>query len=124
MSSPTLSAAAPTTSPPAVIQTVPMLSNGRWVTSASGRRSEVYNPSAGRVIATVPLATAGEVDGVVRAAADALPAWAATPVVERCRVLFRFRELLAQRFEEIARLVTREHGKTLVEARASVQRGI
>jgi malonate-semialdehyde dehydrogenase (acetylating)/methylmalonate-semialdehyde dehydrogenase len=101
-----------------------MLINGKWVTSSSPRTSDVFNPSTGQVIARVPLATAAEVDQAVRAAADALPAWAATPVVERCRVLFRFRELLNQRFEELARLVTREHGKTLVEARASVQRGI
>src|SRR3954471_1513481 len=104
--------------------TVPMLCNGKWSTSSGTRRSEVFNPSSGQVIATVPLATKSEVDEVVRAAAAALPAWAATPVVERCHVLFRFRDLLTQRFEELARLVTREHGKTLVEARASVQRGI
>jgi malonate-semialdehyde dehydrogenase (acetylating)/methylmalonate-semialdehyde dehydrogenase len=101
-----------------------MLANGKWQTSGSSRRSEVFNPSTGQVIATVPLALKAEVDEVIRAAAAALPAWAATPVVERCRVLFRFRDLLTQRFEELARLVTREHGKTLVEARASVQRGI
>src|SRR5258706_2619468 len=104
--------------------TVPMLCNGKWQTSGSSRQSEVFNPSTGQVIATVPLALKAEVDEVVRAAAAALPALAATPVVERCRVLFRFRDLLTQRFEELARLVTREHGKTLVEARPSVQRGI
>jgi malonate-semialdehyde dehydrogenase (acetylating)/methylmalonate-semialdehyde dehydrogenase len=104
--------------------TVPMLTNGKWQTSASPRHSQVFNPSTGQIIATVPLATKPEVEEIIRAAAAALPAWSATPVVERCRVLFRFRELLTQRFEELARLVTREHGKTLVEARASVQRGI
>jgi malonate-semialdehyde dehydrogenase (acetylating)/methylmalonate-semialdehyde dehydrogenase len=101
-----------------------MFCNGKWQVSGSPRRSDVFNPSTGQAIATVPLATKSEVDEVVRAAATAGPAWAATPVVERCRVLFRFRDLLTQRFEELARLVTREHGKTLVEARASVQRGI
>lgn len=103
---------------------VPMLSNGQWVHSASSRRANVYNPSTGQVIATVPLATTGEIDQVVQVAAAAQPAWAATPVVERCRLLFRFRELLSQRFDEVARLVTREHGKTLTEARSSVQRGL
>ena len=58
------------------------------------------------------------------AAATALPAWAETPAVERARVLFRFRERLAAEAEELARLVTREHGKTLAESRASVQRGV
>src|SRR5258706_1670708 len=104
--------------------TVPMLCNGKWQTSGSSRQSEVFNPSTGQVIATVPLALKAGGDEVARAAAAALPAWSATPVVERCRVLYKFRELLLARFEELARLVTREHGKTLVEARASVQRGI
>jgi malonate-semialdehyde dehydrogenase (acetylating)/methylmalonate-semialdehyde dehydrogenase len=101
-----------------------MLSNGQWIQSVSPRRTDVYNPSIGQVIATVPLATAAEVDQIVQSAATALPAWSATPVVERCRLLFRFRELLGQRFEEVARTVCREHGKTIVEARASVQRGL
>ena len=114
----------PTASGSAPAATIPMLLNGSWVTSASTRRSDVFNPSTGRVIAHVPLATAAEVDRAVKAAAEALPKWSATPVVERCRILFRFRELLMQRFDELARLVTREHGKTIVEARASVQRGI
>jgi malonate-semialdehyde dehydrogenase (acetylating)/methylmalonate-semialdehyde dehydrogenase len=101
-----------------------MLHNGRWAQSASLRRTDVYNPSIGEVIATVPLASAAEVDQIVQSAAEALPSWSATPVVDRCRLLFRFRELLSQRFEEVARMVTREHGKTIVEARASVQRGL
>jgi malonate-semialdehyde dehydrogenase (acetylating)/methylmalonate-semialdehyde dehydrogenase len=76
------------------------------------------------VIATVPLCTAADVDRAVRAAAAALPAWAETPVVERAQVLFRFREALVRHADGLARLVTREHGKTLAEARASVQRGV
>jgi malonate-semialdehyde dehydrogenase (acetylating)/methylmalonate-semialdehyde dehydrogenase len=68
--------------------------------------------------------TAADVDRIVRAAADALPDWTETPVVDRARILFRFRELLSRHAEELAHSVTREHGKTLAEARASVQRGI
>ncbi len=60
----------------------------------------------------------------MQAAAAALPAWAETPVVERARVMFRFREKLAAHAEELASLVTREHGKTLAESRASVHRGV
>jgi malonate-semialdehyde dehydrogenase (acetylating)/methylmalonate-semialdehyde dehydrogenase len=116
-------AAAPTQGN-AAVETIPYFNNGRWAKSASGRTGDVFNPSIGRVIARAPLCTTGEVDAAVRAAADALPGWAAVPVVERCRVLFKFREILLSRFEELAKLVTREHGKTLVEARASVQRGI
>jgi malonate-semialdehyde dehydrogenase (acetylating)/methylmalonate-semialdehyde dehydrogenase len=70
------------------------------------------------------LATADEVDTAVRAAAEALPAWAETPVVERARLMFRYRTLMEQHFEELAALVTREHGKTLAESRAEVQRGV
>ena len=101
-----------------------MLRAGSWESSTTKRWGDVYNPSTGRVIAKVPLCTADEVDGVVQAAARAYPAWARTPVVERVRVLYRFRELILGNFEELARLVTSEHGKTLDEARASVQRGV
>jgi malonate-semialdehyde dehydrogenase (acetylating)/methylmalonate-semialdehyde dehydrogenase len=84
----------------------------------------VYNPSTGGIIATVHFCLPGEVDRAVQSAAKALPAWAETPVVERARVMFRFRARLVTHAEELASLVTREHGKTLAEARASVQRGI
>ncbi len=103
---------------------VNMLVGGRWEASRSPRSGPVYNPSNGSVIATVPFCTADEVDRAVRSAATSLPYWAETPVVERARVMFRFRERLAAQAEELANLVTREHGKTLAEARASVQRGI
>jgi malonate-semialdehyde dehydrogenase (acetylating)/methylmalonate-semialdehyde dehydrogenase len=103
---------------------VPLLIDGRLEPSASDRRGEVFNPSTGRVQAEVPYCTADEIDRAVRVAAAALPAWAETPAVERARVLFRFRELLQGRFEELAALVTREHGKTIAEARAEMQRGV
>jgi len=103
---------------------VKMLVGGKWEASRSARLGPVYNPSNGSVIAAVPLCTADEVDRVVQSAAAALPAWAETPVVERARVMFRFRDRIAGNAEELASLVTREHGKTLAEARASVQRGI
>jgi malonate-semialdehyde dehydrogenase (acetylating)/methylmalonate-semialdehyde dehydrogenase len=105
-------------------ESVKLLIGGRWEASRSTRAGPVYNPSTGKSIADVPFCTADEVDRAVQAAARALPEWAETPVVERARVLFRFRERLVTSAEELARLVTREHGKTLAEARASVQRGI
>ncbi len=110
--------------PPGTAEPVPLLIAGRWEVSTSPRTGNVYNPSAGRVIAHVPLCTAAEADRAVTAAAAALPAWAETPAVERARVLFRYRELLDRHAEELARCVTREHGKTLAESRASVQRGV
>ncbi len=63
-------------------------------------------------------------DAAVEAAADAFPSWMETPPAERARILFRFKMLLEDHFEELASLVTREHGKTLVEARGDVRRGI
>src|SRR6185436_5114259 len=84
----------------------------------------VYNPARGAVIARVPLSTRADVDAAVSAAKEAFPAWRATPVVERARRMFAFRELLESHFDEIARIVTTEHGKTLDESRGSVRRGI
>ena len=104
--------------------TVPMLVGGRLERSASSRFGDVFNPSTGAVQARVPFCTAEEIDRAVRCAAEALPAWRETPAVERARVMFKFRELLLERFDDLAALVTREHGKTIAEARAEMQRGI
>jgi malonate-semialdehyde dehydrogenase (acetylating)/methylmalonate-semialdehyde dehydrogenase len=112
------------TASPASVETLPFLSGNTWKTSAASRAGEVFNPSTGKVIAKVPFCTAAEAGEVVATAAAALPAWSETPVVERVRVLFKFRELMLKYFEELAKTVTREHGKTAIEARASVQRGI
>jgi malonate-semialdehyde dehydrogenase (acetylating)/methylmalonate-semialdehyde dehydrogenase len=114
-------AARRSTPPP---EPVRMLIGGGWDSSVTDRYGQVFNPSTGEVIADVPLCTAEDVDRAVRAAAAAWPAWADTPVVERARVMSRFREQLLAHADELARLVTREHGKTMSEARASVQRGV
>ena len=106
------------------ITEVRILRGGVWESSSSARWSDVFNPSSGKVIARVPLCTAAGTARVVETTAEALPAWAATPAVERCRLMFKFRELMLRDFEKLAALVSREHGKTPVEARASVQRGI
>jgi malonate-semialdehyde dehydrogenase (acetylating)/methylmalonate-semialdehyde dehydrogenase len=106
------------------LKTVPTFSAGKWTRSASKRSGDVFNPSTGQPIARVPFATAEETAKVVESANAALAAWAETPAVERARILFRYHQLLGEHFEELAALVTREHGKTLAEARAEVQRGI
>lgn len=105
-------------------KTVQNLIGGQWRDSASTRFSDIHNPSTGQVIGRSPLASAEETNSVIEAAAAALPAWRETPVVERARIMFRYRDLMAQHFDELAELVTREHGKTLPEARAEVQRGV
>jgi malonate-semialdehyde dehydrogenase (acetylating)/methylmalonate-semialdehyde dehydrogenase len=84
----------------------------------------VFNPSRGEIIAQTPLCTAREADAAVEAAAVAFPAWAETPATDRARVLFRFKALLEEHFEELAQRTTLEHGKTLVESRGDVRRGI
>ena len=97
---------------------------GKAVPSDGTGATPVYNPSRGEVIAEAPAGGTAEVGQAVEAAKKALPAWAETPVVERARILFRYKGLLEERFESLARLVTREHGKTLDEARGDVRRGI
>ncbi|RTH03315.1 methylmalonate-semialdehyde dehydrogenase (CoA acylating), partial [Thermus scotoductus] len=84
----------------------------------------VYNPATGEVLEEVPLSGAEEVEEAVRAAAQAFPGWSRTPLLERVRLMFRFKELLEAHAEELARLVTLHHGKTLEEARGEVRRGI
>src|SRR5690606_28518293 len=96
---------------------------GEWTTFPSAPRSPVFNPSVGEIIAEVPMGGAAEVDAAVRAAHDAFPAWADTPVVERARVMFKFRALIEQNFDAVARLICREHGKTYAEARGDLFRG-
>ncbi|MAT69923.1 MAG: methylmalonate-semialdehyde dehydrogenase (CoA acylating) [Planctomycetaceae bacterium] len=103
---------------------VPSLVGGEWRTIDSVRSGEVFNPSTGAVLARVPFMSDEETSAVVEAAAAALPAWSATPAVERARILFQFRHLVAEHFDELAAIVTREHGKTLPESRAEVQRGL
>ena len=84
----------------------------------------IYDPATGEVIEQVPLSGAAEVADAAAAASAAHPGWAATPVMERVRLMFRFKGLLEGHFEELAAIVTRHHGKTLDEARGEVRRGI
>src|SRR5262249_45105147 len=97
---------------------------GRWVKARASSYFDVHNPAVGEVIGRTPLSTSEDVDAAVQAPAQAFPAWRDTPVNARARLLFRFKALLEQHFEELARTVTTEHGKTLDEARGSVRRGI
>ncbi|HEX6995874.1 MAG TPA: CoA-acylating methylmalonate-semialdehyde dehydrogenase [Gammaproteobacteria bacterium] len=91
---------------------------------AGARRGTVFNPARGEPIAEVAFADAALVDRAVRAAAAAFPAWSETPAARRARVLFRFKVLLEQHREALAEIITREHGKTLGDARGEIDRGI
>src|SRR5262249_9977597 len=97
---------------------------GRWVASRTSAFFDVHNPAAGDIIGRTPLSTAADVDAAVDAATRAFPSWRETPVNTRAQVLYKFKALLEQHFDELARIVTTEHGKTLDEARGSVRRGI
>jgi malonate-semialdehyde dehydrogenase (acetylating)/methylmalonate-semialdehyde dehydrogenase len=102
----------------------PVWSGGEWRNVNSVPTTPVHNPSTGDVIAEAPLCTAAHVNEAVEAAAAAFPAWMETPPVERARILFKFRALLEENFDDLVRSTTREHGKTLVESRGDVKRGI
>ncbi len=84
----------------------------------------IYNPATEEIIDEVPLSGPTEVGQAVAAAAEAYTRWSQTPVMERARLMFRYKALLEEHFEELAAIVTRHHGKTLDEARGEVRRGI
>ena len=104
--------------------TIPLWIDGQAQPARSSRTAGVTNPATGAVIRQVPLADAADIDAAVAAAKKALPAWRDTPPLRRARILMKFRELLVAHHEELAKLVTEEHGKTLPDAMGSVQRGI
>ena len=103
---------------------LPLWIGGKEVQSDSGRTGPVFDPSTGAVVRRAPLASESDVGRAVQAARAALPAWRDTPPLRRARVLARFRELLEANREELARLISEEHGKTLPDAAGSLQRGI
>jgi malonate-semialdehyde dehydrogenase (acetylating) / methylmalonate-semialdehyde dehydrogenase len=97
---------------------------GEWVPSASDQSEPVYNPATGEVIAQTPLSNAADLDAAVARAAEAFPEWAATPVMRRTQILFRYKQLLEENFDEIAGLVTLENGKDARDASGEVRRGV
>jgi len=103
---------------------VPIFVGGEWLNADGTSTLPVHNPSTGDVIAETPMCGASEVDAAVQAAAAAFPLGGKLRLTERARVMFRFKMLLEDNFEDIVRSNTREHGKTLVESRGDVRRGI
>jgi malonate-semialdehyde dehydrogenase (acetylating)/methylmalonate-semialdehyde dehydrogenase len=97
---------------------------GKPTTGSSDRTAPVYNPATGAQQAEVRLASTGDVDAAVAAAADAFPGWMQTSVSKRMSVLFAFRELVNAHAGELAELITDEHGKVLSDALGEVQRGL
>jgi malonate-semialdehyde dehydrogenase (acetylating)/methylmalonate-semialdehyde dehydrogenase len=97
---------------------------GKRVEGASGRFGDVFNPATGVVASRVPLASASEVDAAVAAAKAAFSEWSETAPIKRARVLFRFKQLLDEHHDELAEIITREHGKVFSDAKGEVMRGI
>ena len=106
------------------IATIGHVINGQVTPGISNRRQDVTNPATGAVTGSVCLANSGDVDAAVAAAKAAFPAWSNTPPLRRARVMFKFLELLNQRRDDLARIITAEHGKVFTDAQGEVTRGI
>ncbi|MDO5056911.1 MAG: CoA-acylating methylmalonate-semialdehyde dehydrogenase [Lautropia sp.] len=102
---------------------------GHWISGtvqqpANSRQSPVYNPATGTVSAQVLLADRAQVDAAVASAKAAFPAWASLPPLRRARILNAFLRLLEDNRDELARMITAEHGKVFTDAQGEVTRGI
>jgi len=98
--------------------------NGKAVAGVSGRFGDVYDPNTGLIQARVALATAAEVDDAVQKAVKAQIGWAAMNPQRRARVMFAFKALIEQNMEELAVLLSSEHGKVVADSKGDVQRGL
>ena len=106
------------------VETLTHWVDGAARAGASGRFGDIYNPATGAVQGRVPYANAAELDAAVQAAKAAFPAWASQSALKRARCMFRLKALLEQRMDDLAAILTREHGKVLDDARGEVQRGL
>jgi len=97
---------------------------GKWIKSESGQIADVKNPATQKTIARVPMSSRDEVNSAVQAAKDAFPEWRRTPPLVRARYMFKLRQLLEEHFEELSRVQTMEHGKTIDESRGETRRGV
>src|SRR5690606_33525453 len=97
---------------------------GRRTAGQGTRTQAIYNPATGEVARQLRLASHEDVESAVRSAAAAFPAWAATPAPRRARVMFRFLELINAHRDELAAIITAEHGKVFSDAQGELARGI
>src|SRR5271169_4686362 len=97
---------------------------GKAVKGTSGRFGDVFNPNTGEVQAKVALAKHSEVEAAIANAQAAQPAWAATNPQRRARVMFKFLELIQKEYDDLARLLSSEHGKVFADAKGDIQRGL
>ena len=103
---------------------IPHWISGQRSTLAQDRKQNVFNPATGAISGEVLLAGVGDVDQAVASALAAFPKWADTPPIRRARVMFRFLELLNRHKDDLARIITAEHGKVFSDAQGEVARGI
>ena len=98
--------------------------DGASFEGASGRFGDVFNPNTGEVQARVQLATEGEVDKAVQAAQNAFEAWSSTNPQRRARVMFEFKRLVEANMDELAEMLSSEHGKVIADSKGDIQRGL
>ncbi len=106
------------------MRTINHFVDGGQVAGTSGRFGDVFNPNTGEVQARVALATAREVDAAVQSAARAFPVWSAMNPQRRARVMFNFKALLEKHMDELAELLSLEHGKVVADSKGDIQRGL
>src|SRR4051812_14407536 len=97
---------------------------GKHVKGESGRFGNVYNPTTGVISGKVPLASKAETEKAIADSLKAFPIWSNTSMLTRARVMFRFKELIEKNMDELANLISSEHGKVLSDAKGSIQRGL
>ncbi|AIF39831.1 MAG: methylmalonate-semialdehyde dehydrogenase (CoA acylating) [Dermacoccus nishinomiyaensis] len=101
---------------------------GHWINggevAGTGREQDVFNPATGEVSARVALASVSDLEQAVDAARAALPAWRATGLTKRAAVMFKLREIVTAKSDELARIITAEHGKVVSDAAGEVVRGL
>ena len=97
---------------------------GKHVRGESGRFGDVFNPTSGALAAKAPLASRPEVERAIAVAKEAFASWSETSPLTRARVMFRFKELIERHMDELALLISNEHGKVLSDAKGSIQRGL
>ncbi|MCB1424379.1 MAG: aldehyde dehydrogenase family protein, partial [Notoacmeibacter sp.] len=98
--------------------------DGAAVNGQGSRKADVFNPATGEVQGTVALASRAELDDAVARAAEAQKGWGATNPQRRARVMMKFAALINENMDKLAEALSREHGKTLPDARGDVQRGL
>lgn len=102
------------------VKQLKFFANGRWYESKTAKYMDVWDPSIGERIAEAPCCTEDEVNYAIKSANDAFPAWAATPVMKRVQILYKFRELLEKNMDELTHILCRENGKVWEEARGDI----